>query len=138
VKKWFAILLPLALFATARPIRAQELASKFEVYDGYYYARFNVNVSATSGTPSETFNGNGVGGQLEYNATKWLGRVGDLAGYGATSTTNGQLVGGAFTHLFGPRVNLRRGRFMPFVHTLFGGIRTTDGIASRGRKTILR
>ncbi len=93
---------------------------------------FNVNASAAGGAPSETFNGNGGGGQLEYNVNNWLGIVGDLAGYGATATTNGALVGGAFTYLFGPRVNFRRGRVTdkvtPFAQTLLGGIWTTHGI----------
>ena len=78
------------------------------------------------------FNGNGGGGQFEYNANKWLGVVGDLSGYGATSTINGQLVGGAFAYLFGPRVNFRRGKVTPFAQTLLGGIRTTDGIGKAG------
>ena len=111
-------------------VKAQEQASKFEAYGGYYYVRFNVNASAAGGTPSETFNGNGGGAQLEYNANNWLGVVGDLGGYGATSTTNGALVGGAFTYLFGPRVNLRRGKVTPFAQTLFGGIWTTNGIGN--------
>lgn len=51
VKKSFAIFLTLALFAA---VRAQEQPSKFEVYGGYYYARFNVNASAACGAPSET------------------------------------------------------------------------------------
>ncbi|MGA7635146.1 MAG: hypothetical protein WCB11_30675 [Terriglobales bacterium] len=54
VKKSFAIFLTLALFAAARPIGAQEQPSKFEVYGGYSYARFNVNTSAAGGAPSET------------------------------------------------------------------------------------
>src|SRR5208283_1826128 len=132
----FAIAMLLGIFATARPMKAQEQASKLEAYGGYYYARFNVNGSAAGGAPSETFNGNGGGVQLEYNANHWLGVVGDLAGYGATATTNGALVGGAFTYLFGPRVNFRRGRvsgrvtdrFTPFAQALFGGIWTTAGI----------
>ena len=130
MKKSFATVLVLALLATARPIKAQEQASKFEVYGGYYYVRFNVNASAAGGAPSETFNGNGGGGQLEYNANHWLGVVGDLGGYGATSTSNGALVGGAFTYLFGPRVNFRHGIVTPFAQTLFGGIWTTDGIGN--------
>jgi hypothetical protein len=93
--------------------------------------------SSTAGVPySQSFNGNGGGGQIEYNANNWLGIVGDLGGYGATSTANGALVGGAFTYLFGPRVNLRRGavtgKVTPFVQTLFGGILTTDGIVQSG------
>jgi len=132
VNKTFALVLLLGLFATAWPMKAQEQASKLEVYGGYYYARFNVNASAAGGAPSETFNGNGGGGQLEYNANHWLGVVGDLAGYGATSTANGALVGGAFTYLFGPRVNFRYGKVTSFAQTLFGGIRTTDGIGHSG------
>ncbi len=124
----FALVLLLPLFAAARPLEAQEQASKLEAYGGYYYVRFNVNASAAGGAPSETFNGYGGGGQLEYNANNWVGVVGDLAGYGATSTTNGALVGGAFTYLFGPRVNFRHGKITPFVQTLFGGIFTTHGI----------
>ncbi len=58
--------------------------------------------------------------------------VGDLAGYGATSTVNGALVGGVFTYLFGPRVNFRRGKVTPFAQALFGGIRTTAGIDESG------
>jgi opacity protein-like surface antigen len=132
VKKVFAILLAVALFAATRLIKAQEQAAKLEAYGGYYYARFNVNANVPGVGPSETFNGNGGGGQLEYNANNWLGAVGDLAGYGATSTANGQLVGGAFTYLLGPRVNFRRGKVTPFAQTLFGGIRTTDGIGQSG------
>ncbi len=112
------------------PTNAQEPASKFEAYGGYYYVRFNVNGSAAGGSPSETFNGNGGGVQLEFNANRSLGVVGDLAGYGATATTNGAWVGGAVTYLFGPRVNFRHERFTPFAQVLFGGIWTTAGIAN--------
>ncbi|MFZ0798190.1 MAG: outer membrane beta-barrel protein [Terriglobales bacterium] len=132
MKKSFAIFLALALLAAAPPMKAQEQATKLEAYGGYYYARFNVNANLPGVAPSETFNGNGGGGQLEYNANNWLGVVGDMAGYGATATTNGALVGGGFTYLFGPRVNFRHGKVTPFVQTLFGGIWTTDGIGHSG------
>jgi outer membrane immunogenic protein len=128
VKQSFAIFLTLALFAVVRPMSAQDQVSKFEAYGGYYYVRFNINASAAGGAPSETFNANGGGGQLEYNANRWLGLVGDMAGYGATATTNGASVGGVFTYLVGPRVNLRREKFTPFAQVLFGGIWTTAGI----------
>jgi opacity protein-like surface antigen len=129
VKKSCAVILLLALFGVASAT-AQEQASKLEVYGGYYYVRVNVNASAAGGAPSETFNGNGGGAQLEYNVNNWLGVVGDMAGYGATATTNGALVGGAFTYLAGPRVNFRHGKVTPFVQTLFGGIWTTNGIGT--------
>ena len=128
MNKALALVLLLGLFATARPMKAQEQVSKLEAYGGYYFARFNVNASAAGGAPSETFNGNGGGVQLEYNANRWLGVVGDMAGYGATATTNGALVGGGFTYLFGPRVNFRHGKVTPFAQTLLGGIWATHGI----------
>lgn len=58
--------------------------------------------------------------------------MGDLAGYGATSTANGALVGGAFTYLFGPRVKLSLPKVTPFAQALFGGIATTSGIGLPG------
>src|SRR5580692_5687082 len=70
-----------------------------------------------------------VGGQIEYNVNRWLGAVGDLGGFLATSSGNGAFAGAGFTYLFGPRVNFRRGRVTPFAQILFGGVRTTDGIA---------
>jgi len=122
----------LAIFGIVPLAKAQEEPSGLELFGGYYYARFNVNANVPGVAPSETFNGNGGGGQVEYNANRWLGVVGDLGGYGATSTTNGALVGGAFTYLFGPRLNFRHGKVTPFAQTLFGGIRTTDGIGRSG------
>jgi opacity protein-like surface antigen len=132
VKKPLAIFLLLALVAAAMPIKAQEQPTKLEAYGGYYYARFNITANVQGVAPSATYNANGGGGQLEYNANNWLGMVGDLGGYGATSTLNGQLVGGAFTYLVGPRVSFRHGKVTPFAQTLFGGIRTTDGIGHSG------
>ena len=132
MKKSLTVVLLFALFGIALPAKAQDETSRLEAYGGYYYARFNVNANVPGIAPSETFNGNGGGGQIEYNANRWLGVVGDLGGYGATSTTNGALVGGAFTYLFGPRVNFRHGKVTPFAQTLFGGILTTDGIGRSG------
>jgi len=129
MKEWFVILVVLVLYGAARPAGAQEQPSKFEAYGGYYYARFNVNANVPGIAPSATYNGNGGGGQLEYNANRWLGVVGDLGGFYATSSGNGSFAGGVFTYLFGPRVNFRRRRVTPFAQALFGGVRTTDGIA---------
>ena len=108
---------------------AQEQPSKLEAYGGYYYARFNVNANVPGIAPSATYNGNGGGGQLEYNTNHWLGVEGDLGVFRATSSPNGSLAGGVFTYLLGPRVNFRRGKVTPFAQILFGGVRTTDGIA---------
>ena len=108
---------------------AQEQPSKLEAYGGYYYARFNVNANVPGIAPSATYNGEGGGGQLEYNVNRWLGVVGELGGFYATSSVNGSFAGGVFTYLVGPRVNFRHEKFTPFVQALFGGVRTTDGIA---------
>jgi opacity protein-like surface antigen len=119
------------LFAavSAGPLWAQEQPSEFEAYGGYNYTRFNVNANAPGIAPSATYNGNGGGGQLEYNVNRWLGAVADLGGFIATSSGNGAFAGAGFTYLFGPRVNFRRGKVALFAQALFGGIRTTDGIA---------
>ena len=124
------------LFAavSAGPLSAQEQA--FEAYAGYNYTRFNVNANAPGIAPSATYNGNGGGGQFEYNVNRWLGAVADLGGFIATSSGSGAFAGAGFTYLFGPRVNFRRGKVAPFVQALFGGIRTSDGIAqSTGTET---
>jgi opacity protein-like surface antigen len=135
MRKSLAVGLWLGLLGTVPLVKAQEEPSKVDLYGGYYYARFNVNASSVGGAPSETFNGNGGGVQLVYNPNHWLGVVGDMAGYGATATTNGALVGGGFTYLVGPRVNFRHGKVTPFAQTLLGGIWTTDGIGHSGSES---
>jgi hypothetical protein len=72
--------------------KAQE-ASKYELYGGFDYIRFNVNANLPGVAPSATYNAYGGGGQFEYNANNWLGAVADLAGYGAFATSNGALIG---------------------------------------------
>jgi len=130
-KSSFVLALLLGLFGTVQPTKAQEEASKFELYGGFSYVRFNVNADLPGVAPSATYNAYGGGGQLEYNADKRLGAVVDLSGYGAFSS-NGTLIGGAFLYLFGPRVNFRQGKITPFAQVLFGGVRTTDGIGVSG------
>jgi peptidoglycan-associated lipoprotein len=125
----FAVGLLLGLLGTVPLAKSQEEPSKVDLYGGYYYARFNVNANVPGIAPSATYIGKGGGGQLEYNAKNWLGVVGDLGGFYATSSGNGSFAGGVFTYLLGPRVNFRHGRLTPFVQALFGGVRTTDGIA---------
>ncbi|MHB8217745.1 MAG: outer membrane beta-barrel protein [Candidatus Sulfotelmatobacter sp.] len=128
MRKSLAVGLWLGLLGAAPLAKAQEEPSKVDIYGGYYYARFNVNANVPGIAPSATYFGKGGGGQLEYNLKNWLGVVGDLAGFYATSS-DGSFAGGVFTYLLGPRVNFRRGKFTPFVQALFGGVRTTDGIA---------
>src|SRR5271166_927157 len=136
MRKSLPVGLLLGLLGTVPLTKAQEEPSKLDLYGGYYYARFNVNANVPGIASSATYIGKGGGGQLQYNAKHWLGVVGDLAGFYATSSGNGSFAGGVFTYLLGPRVNFRHGKFTPFVQALFGGVRTTDGIAqSTGTET---
>jgi len=123
-----AILLFAALVVVV-PANAQEGTAKLELYGGYDYVRFNINANVAGFPPTATFNGYGGGGQLEYNANDWLGMVGDLAGYFVPTAGSHQE---AFSYLFGPRLNLRRGKLTPFAQILFGGILASGGIGTSG------
>jgi hypothetical protein len=120
----------IALCGTALPAQAQEQLTTLEAYGGFDYIRFNINANLSGVAPSQSYNASGGGGQLEYNPNRWLGVVGDLAGYAATN--QGTVVAGAFTYLFGPRVNLRRSRVTPFGQVLFGGMAATSEIGHPG------
>ena len=85
MRKSLAVGLWFGLLGTALLAKAQEEPSKFDLYGGYYYARINVNANVPGIAPAATYIGKGGGGQLEYNAKKWLGVVGDLSGFYATS-----------------------------------------------------
>jgi hypothetical protein len=64
-----------------------------------------------------------------YNVNNWLGVSGNAAGYWATNAAN---QGAAIPYLFGPRVNLRRGKITPFTQVLLGGVVTSSGIETIG------
>jgi outer membrane immunogenic protein len=124
-----AVFILLAICFAAPSSRAQTETPKVEIYGGYDYVRFNITSNVSGFAPSESVNLNGGGGQVEYNLNRWLGAVGDFTGY--YGTTNGGS-GGAFSYLFGPRVNWRRDRFTPFAQVLLGGFASTSGIATSG------
>ncbi len=46
--------------------------------------------------------------------------------------TKGAPLAGAFSYMFGPRINLRRDIITPFAQILFGGIVATSGIGHPG------
>ena len=96
MRKSLAFGLLLGLLGTVPLAKAQEEPAKVDLYGGYYCARFNVDANVPGFPSSATYNGNGGGGQLEYNPNNWLGVVGDMAGYGARPP---QMAtgGGAFT-----------------------------------------
>lgn len=129
------ILLVVAALSVVSPVVAQDGTEwpRAEVYGGYYYARLNVSVNGNPFPAPAGFNANGGGGQLEYNIAPWLGVVGDLAGYHVSA----QPSVGAFSYLFGPRINFRRQhqRAMLFVHALFGGLYANGPIGRVGSGT---
>ena len=116
----------------ALPAKAQDATPRFEAYAGYDYMRDNATNDITHDPPSQSVNGNGGSGQLEFNVTRLLGVVGDLGGYAVARS------GFATTHqisyLFGPRVNFRRGRVTPFAQVLLGAMWASDAIVL-GSKT---
>src|SRR5215471_7979521 len=80
-----------------------------EVYGGYQF-------TDTDGG----WHGNGWNGAANFYFTRWLGATGDFSGvYGSGSNL--------YTYTGGPVVSMRRDKFMPFAHALFGGAHTATG-----------
>jgi len=110
----------LTIFAFALPAKAQNETPKAELYAGYGYLRVN--------DLGDAYNFNGGSGQFAYNASDWLGIVGDLGGY----YTSSGFRAGLFSYLFGPRINFRgrglrgHGKVTPFAQVLFGGAHSID------------
>jgi hypothetical protein len=116
----------------ALPAKAQDFTPRFEAYTGYDYMRDNATNDITHVPPSQSVNGNGGSGQLELNATRWLGVVGDLGGYAVAR--NGFATAHQISYLFGPRVNFRSGWVTPFAQVLLGAMWASDAIVL-GSKT---
>jgi hypothetical protein len=90
---------------------AQEVTTPVaEVGVNYSFIRHN------SAQGQREFTENGGSAYFEYNLNKVVGLVGDLGGY-----YNGTNSYKSFSYLFGPRFNMRRSRFTPYVQFLFGG-----------------
>jgi opacity protein-like surface antigen len=129
MRNTLAAVLLLASLGSAPALRAQQDPSKLELYGGYSYVRFNINANVSGQPPSQTFNGNGGGGELMYNLNNWLGVLGDVSGLWATNPTS---QGAAIPYLFGPRVSFRHGIVTPFAQVLAGGVATSSGIQQIG------
>jgi outer membrane immunogenic protein len=132
MKNSFRLLVLILVIGFALPAKAQDVTPRFEAYAGYDYMRDNATNDITRVPPSQSVNGNGGSGQLEFNATSWLGVVGDLGGYAVAR--NGFATTHQISYLFGPRVNFRRGRVAPFAQVLLGAIWASDAIVL-GSKT---
>jgi hypothetical protein len=124
----FAVLAlgPFAVVSSAQEnVKAYESTPTFEVSAGYDYVRYNANPKIPGVPTSENVNGNGGDGQFTFNPYSHVGLVAEVGAYAISRQ------GFATTHevsyLFGPRINLRRGRVTPFVQTLFGRQWAEDG-----------
>jgi hypothetical protein len=93
--------------------------SKFDVYVGYDYTRFNMNNPFVIGSPYTDFNANGGSGQFIFNLNDWFGLEGEIAGY-VEEPPNGAASSHQISYMFGPRLSFRNGRYTPFVEILFG------------------
>jgi hypothetical protein len=103
------------------------LVPKFELAAMYSFVNFN------PGSGFNNFNSNGGTGSFTYNANKWLGLTAEAGAYGFSRSVPGvgKPEGGFQTFLFGPRLNLRRKYFVPFLEFLIGDFRA-DGQVTGG------
>jgi hypothetical protein len=131
MKNFFGLVVLILVLGFALPAKAQDATPRFEAYAGYDYMRDNAINDITHVPPSQSVNGNGVSGQLEFNATPWRGVVGDLGGYAVAR--NGFATTHQISYLFRPRVNFRRGRVAPFAQVLLGAIWASDAIVLGSR-----
>jgi opacity protein-like surface antigen len=126
MRSLLAASLLLAIFGIPLPARAQDDASKLEIYAGYDYVHYKVHPIISGAPANESYSANGGSLQGVFNATNWLGLVADVSGYGVAR--HGFATTHQISYLFGPRFNLRRGRITPFAHVLLGGVWAEDGL----------
>jgi len=89
---------------------------KLEWFLGYNYVRVN------STTQISSYSSNGGSSQLAYNFSKYISGVFDIGGY-HNGVVNGYNIDNTMlSYMWGPRVNIRQGRVIPYFNTLFGGV----------------
>jgi hypothetical protein len=118
------VALLVALSCTLSQTKAQE-TSKVDLYGGYDYVRYNSSPRISGVPPSESANANGLSGQFTYNPYILLGLAAELSGYSVARqgfNTTYQIA-----YLFGPRVNVPRGKITPFAQVLLGRVWAEDG-----------
>jgi opacity protein-like surface antigen len=134
MKKFLAALLLVSAAAAVSGVAHAQGTPAIELFGGYSYARLDAPGIAppysliTSGNQG----GNGYHFAAQANFTSWLGIYGDFAGYYASPTVNGGLVGlptqvkaneSAYPFLFGPQLSFRKLRPATlFAHALIGGM----------------
>ena len=107
-----------------------KLTPRFELAGMYSYINFH------PGTGFDSWNNNGGSGSFTYNANRWLGLTAEFATYSFSRTIpTGSAEGGFQTYLFGPRLNLRRNYFVPFLEFLIGGMRADGQVTGDARQS---
>ena len=89
---------------------------KAEAFLGYNYVRINSTTNISS------YSSNGGSAQLALNFGKWVSGVADIGGYHNGVVNGYEIDNTMLSYLFGPRINIRKGRVTPYFNTLFGGI----------------
>jgi len=111
--------LALGFLICAIPVAAQSNGDipKLEVSVDYTYLRARTVVATGC-----CFNMNGGDLSVAYNATKWVGLVGDFGAYYAGNVQNTGFTLSIFPYTFGPRFTVRKNKtFTPYAQALFGG-----------------
>jgi len=130
----FWALMLVSLFIACPFARVQEETSQLEAYGSYDYVRFNVHSKTNGVISSDSYNSSGGSGQLEFNANRWFGIIGDLSRY---VVTKGEPVAGAFSYLFGPRLNFRRGKLRHLLRCFSGDWSRPQGLGPAERRITL-
>ena len=128
------VLLGLAQAASAQE-GFSEATPRFQLYGGYDFLRTNVTTESNGSYTHSVYTLHGGGAQFIYNVNNWVGVVSELSGYALISGT-ANIQPALMTYLAGPRFNLHRGRVTPYVHTLFGGAFSKDGINDVGYTSV--
>src|SRR5712664_2142072 len=107
------------------------LVPRYEIAGMFDYINFD------PGDPFVNFNSLGGSVSFTYNASRWLGLTGEVAGYNFSRSlfpltgSDSPVTAGMISYLFGPRLNLRKfDYFVPFAEFLVGG--THGGVELAG------
>ena len=113
-----------SLFIFGVTAMAQEAAETPKVEFGLNYSYSRIN----PGGALSSYNTNGGFGTIQYNFSKSFGVVADLGATYAGNISGVPVNNTSFEYLFGPRYTWRHSRFSPYVQTLFGGDRFSNGL----------
>jgi len=119
MRKLMLVLVILGLLSL--PLMAQDYP-KAEVFGGYQYLHTGtIHISGVGDIPDSSQSWNGWDASLRGNFSRHLGLEGDFSGTYATISSVSSSV---YTYTGGPVVSYDAGgKFNPFVHALFGGVR---------------